>query len=258
MKAPKAPDPWATAQAQAYFQQQAATSQQLMNMTNQITPYGNLTYTKRGTEMVGGQAVPLFTATQTLTPEQQHLLEQTQLADRKTNDIGLRQIDKIDTLLSQPLNLNTAAEAKIAELQRQRLDPQWAQRDQALEQDLINRGVRPGTEAYKTMRDQFANERNDAYNSMYINARGQGVNEAIQERNQPINEITALLNGQQLTNPNWVQTPQVNVPAPDYQGLVMDQYKAKQQAYNASMGGLFGLGGTLLGGIGRIATGRLF
>jgi len=255
VKAPKAPDPYATAQAQAAANIQASTAQAAMNMVDQINPYGTLSYTQRGTTNVGGQVVPQYTATTVLSPEQQHLLDQTTQADTKTNDIGLAQIDKIGTLLGSPIDLNTAAEGKIGDLQRQRLDPMWDKKGADLEQELMNRGIRPGSEAYATLHDQYAHDRNDAYNSMYLNARQEGVSEAIQERQQPINEVEALLNGQQMTNPSWVQTPQETVQAPDIAGMIYKNYQDKSQNYQSALGGLFGLGSALIGGGARIFSG---
>jgi hypothetical protein len=55
VSAPSPPDPMATAQAQAKFNEEAAYEQQALNMVNQVTPYGTLTYTKTGTgPSVGG------------------------------------------------------------------------------------------------------------------------------------------------------------------------------------------------------------
>lgn len=255
MKAPKAPDPMATAQAQSQLNQDTARQTAQLNQIDQYTPYGNLIYNQVGT---WGDGTAKMGAFQILTPDQQRIVDQNQRADLNMNDIALRQIDKVGGILDKPFNIDEAAGQKISDLQRARLDPQWAQRDQQLEQDLMNRGIRPGSEAYAAMRSQFGNERNDAYNQMYINARSQAVNEAALERNQPLNEITALLNGQQLQNPNYVNTPQAQVANTDLAGLVQDAYKAKQANYQAGMGGLFGLGSSILGGAGRLATGGKF
>jgi len=43
--APAAPDPTATATAQGNMNTNTAITQQLLNQTNQVTPYGDLTYT---------------------------------------------------------------------------------------------------------------------------------------------------------------------------------------------------------------------
>ncbi|WP_082780126.1 tail fiber domain-containing protein [Gluconobacter albidus] len=82
---PKAPDPTQTAQAQAEYNQNTATTQQLLNMTNQVTPYGTLTYNQTGNSTFTGAdgktyTVPQYTQTTTLNPEQQATLNQTQSA----------------------------------------------------------------------------------------------------------------------------------------------------------------------------------
>ena len=255
VKAPRAPDPYATANAQSQLNQQTAQQNQQVNMVDQYTPYGNLTYSQTGT---WGDGTPKMGAFQNLNAAQQHIVDQNTQADTQMNDIALRQIGKVGGILDTPFSVDAAAGNKIADMQAQRLDPQWATRQQQLEQDLMNRGIRPGSEAYASMHDQFAHDRNDAYNSMYINARGQAVNEATLERNQPLNEITALMNGQQLQNPNYVNTPTAQVANTDLAGLIQDQYKAKQANYQAGMGGLFGLGSALTGGVARYATGGKF
>ena len=99
--------------------------------------------------------------------------------------------------------------------------------------------------------DDFNRGRSDAYNQLLLTGRGQSVQEALAERNQPINEITALLNGSQVSQPNFINTPQSPVAGVDYIGLKNQQYQAQMQAYqqqvaskNAMMGGLFGMIGS--------------
>ena len=71
----------------------------------------------------------------------------------------------------------------------------------------------------------------------------------MQERNQPLNEITALMSGgqvQQPGSPNWAG---YGVAAPDLAGNIYQSYNQQQAQNNATMGGLFGLGGTIAGGL---------
>lgn len=91
-------------------------------------------------------------------------------------------------------------------------------------------------------------------------ARAQALQELLAQRAQPINEISALLSGGQVTNPaaQFSQMPGVNVGGVDYAGLVGQNYQgqvaasnAAAQQQNAMMGGLFGLGGSLLGAAGN-------
>lgn len=211
-------------------------------------------------QQVTGSLVPQMTATTSLSPEQQHLYEQQTQLGSKLNDLALGQTDRISGVLSQPLQMpdgtftlgNEATESRLMELGRKRLDPLTAQRKAATETDLINRGVRPGTEAYRRAMEANGQQENDAYNQLLLTGRGQAANESMQERqqriqeallprNQSINEISALMGGGQVAMPQIQQTPQPGVQGVDYTGLVNNKYKADTDAYGAKMSGLFGL-----------------
>lgn len=269
MKAPKAPitmapDPAATASAQGAMNRETAITQANLNMVNQYTPDGKLEYSTNG---LWGDGTPRYEVRQQLSPENEALRRQEQKFDSMSNDIALRQTEKVGGILDKPVDLsNEATEGRLMELGRKRLDPRFAEEDQKLEQDLMNRGIRPGSAAYDTMRRQFTEGKNDAYNQLMLGGRAQAVQEALTERNQPLNEITALLNGQQIGLPQYQQTPQTNVAGTDYAGMVYDsanmqnqaamaRYNAKNQNYQAGMGGLFGLGSALIGGGARIYSG---
>ena len=85
------------------------------------------------------------------------------------------------------------------------------------------------------------------------NARGQYLNELYAERNQPLNEIGALLSGSQVQNPNFVSTPTTGVNGVDYTGLVNQQYQSELANSQSAMGGLFGL---LSSGVGLLKSDR--
>ena len=262
MKAPKqvytpAPDPYSTAAAQTASNRETAIANAGINMVNQYTPEGKLEYSTNG---LWGDGTPRYEVRQELSPENAALRRQEMQFDKMSNDIALRQTEKVGGILDKPVDLsNEATEGRLMELGRKRLDPRFAEEDQKLEQDLMNRGIRPGSAAYDTMRRQFSEGKNDAYNQLLLGGRSQAVQEALTERNQPLNEITALLNGQQIALPQYQQTPQTNVAGTDIGGMIYDSARINQantQAYNqnkqsnyqAGMGGLFGLGSSLLGG----------
>jgi len=84
-------------------------------------------------------------------------------------------------------------------------------------------------------------------------ARNQFMNEQYALRNQPINEISSLLSGSQINNPNFVNTPNNQIPTTDVAGLIntrfsqdMDIYKQESQNYNAMMGGIMGMMGGMM------------
>src|SRR5262245_30207255 len=108
MKSPKPPDPFQTASAQSSADISSAMAQQIMNRTNQVTPYGNLTFEKTGSTTYNDPllnknvTLPTYTATTSLTPEQQGLLAQEQQFDKMYNDIALAQTQRIGGHLSEP------------------------------------------------------------------------------------------------------------------------------------------------------------
>lgn len=94
---------------------------------------------------------------------------------------------------------------------------------------------------------------------------GQFGNTALQQslaqqlalRNQPINEIGALMSGSQVQMPQFQGYTGANVGAAPVFGAAQAQgdfaqrnYQNQLAGYNNQMGGLFGLGGALAGGIG--------
>jgi hypothetical protein len=254
---PAPPDPVATAAAQGNMNQNTATTQQLLNMTDQVTPNGTLSYNQTGDSTFTGAdgktyTVPKFTATQTLSPAQQALLDLTNKTKSNLGQIGVDQSQKIGGLLGTNLDLDTATEDKIDQLGAARLDPQFARNEDALRTRLANQGIQPGSAAWNAEMTQFGQGKNDAYNQLYLTGRGQGAQEALTERNQPINEITALMSGSQVSNPSFASTPSTGVAGVDYTGAVNNNFNALNQQYqtqvgnnNAAMGGMFGLAGTL-------------
>jgi hypothetical protein len=258
---PAPPDPKDTAQAQAQANSSAAQTQQQLNMVNQVNPYGNLTYSQTGTTKgPNGTKLPQYTATTVLSPQEQAKQEQQWKFDGLVNNLGIQQTEKLTGLLDKPVNLNNeASESRLMELGSKRLDPLFDQRRSATESRLANQGIYKGSEAYDREFSNFGQQENDAYNQLLLTGRGQAVQEALTERNQPINEITALMSGGQVSQPNFTNTPTASVGAPDVAGLTMDaykygplaQYQAQQSQQNAMMGGLFGLGGAVGGGWAR-------
>src|SRR5258706_13129993 len=171
---PAAPDPVATAAAQGNMNQNTATTQQLLNMTDQVTPNGSLSYNQTGDSSFTGAdgktyTVPKFPATQTLSPAQQQLLDLTNATKKNIGQIGVDQSEKIGSLLGTNIDLNTATENKIDQLGSARLDPQFARNEDALRTRLSNPGNEPSSPALEAEMTQFRQKKNDAYKPTYLN-----------------------------------------------------------------------------------------
>jgi hypothetical protein len=256
---PAPPDPKTTSAAQTGTSVSTAIANAMLGNVNQNTPDGSLNYSQSGTFKYTdpytheSYDIPQFTATQTLSPTAQATKDQTSQAQLNLGKIANNQSAFLNDYLGKPVDLNTATEDKIDEMGRARLDPQFAQQQQAMQTDLINRGIREGSPAYAAAMQNFGQGKNDAYNSLYLNGRAQGAQEALAQRNQPINEISALMSGSQVSNPNFVNPNMPTIPTTDNAGIINNNYAQKMQAYNASnssmqglMGGLFGLGSSLI------------
>ncbi|WDR03621.1 tail fiber domain-containing protein [Devosia algicola] len=248
---PQAPDPVATANAQTASNKETAIAQTGLNAINQNTPQGSLTYSQNGTWADG---TPKFTATTTLSPEQQKLYNTGIGTQQNLATLGQQQSDRLGGLLDKPFSLsNDATEARTIELANKRLEPMLAQQREAQEASLANRGIRLGSDNYNTAQTQISNNENDARNQLILNGHSQAVQDALTERNQPLNEIIGLASGSQVQSPQFGSTPQTGMAGTDVAGITQGAYNGQMNAYNqqmgqynSTMGGLFGLGANAL------------
>ncbi|MEP9354876.1 tail fiber domain-containing protein [Xanthobacter sp. KR7-65] len=253
MEQPSAPDPMATALMQAKLNQNTAIQQQQMNMMDQVTPDGSLNYTQNGTRTYVDafgktREIPVYTATQTLSDVNQGIYDASKQAHTNMANTASTLSANAQQAMSNPLKLgNEATEARLYELGSKRLDPQFAQAEDAMRTRLANAGIKPGSAAFDREMANFSYGRNDAYNNLLLQGRQLADQELTAERNQNLNELNALLTGSQVSQPQFVNTPQTQVAGVDYAGLVSDQYQAEQQAYSSMMGGLFGAAGDIAG-----------
>ena len=267
-----------TAQQQAQANVDTGVANAYLGNTNQITPYGTLTYQQIGSQDVGGHTVPQFQATTTLSPDQQQIYNnQTALQKQALGQIAPPLLNQVQKTVSTPLDFSNLPampgdqtqaknDAYNALMSRQLGSIGLAQQQQATQ--LANQGIAPGSQAWDNAMKPFAYALNDATNQATINAgniagqniqqaqtlRNQGIQEAQTLRNQPLQDYSTLLGfGGSVQNPSWAPATQASIPATDvtspaiaaYQGQV-NAYNQNLQQNNAMMGGLFGLGGSAL------------
>lgn len=104
------------------------------------------------------------------------------------------------------------------------------------------------TTANATGQQTFANQQ--AIAAAQDQARQRALQERLTFRNQPINEITSLMSGSQVSQPGYVNAPTAGVAPTDVIGATnaatnanMNVYNQQLASQNAMMGGLFGLAG---------------
>lgn len=255
-KPPKPPDPKETGAAQTGTNIGTAIANNTMGMVNQITPDGSLTYDQRGTQTYTdpftgkSYEIPQYTATQSLSPEQQAIQEQNRAAQLNLAETANERSGFLREYLPGSEALTDQIDNKLYDLGAERLDPRFSRQEDALRTRLANQGITAGSEAWRREMDQFGEGRNDAYNQLLLQGRGQ----ALSEVNNPINQITALLSGSQVQNPAVSMAQPQGAATTDIAGLINQNYNQRSNNYrtqlgqrNSLLGGLFGAGATLLG-----------
>src|SRR6185369_2699817 len=104
-KAPTPPDPNVVAAAQTQQNKDTAIANAALNRIDQVTPWGNLTYTQNGVDANG---IPKYTQTINLSPEQQQLLNSNNSISQALANLGLNQLNSTSDTLSKPFNYDNA------------------------------------------------------------------------------------------------------------------------------------------------------
>ena len=271
--APEPVDPYEAAQAQTGANVSTSLANTAMGMVDQSTPYGDLTYDQTGTysftDPNSGVTydLPTWAATTTLNPTAQLAFDEQQRANASLSTLAADQAQFLQGYMAESPDLVTdysgdyAAEVQAAMMER--LQPQMAQQYDDLSSRLVAQGLQPGSEAFDRQMDAYYQGTNDMQTQAYLASQGAARDQAafyneatLAGRNQPINEITALLSGSQVNVPQFGVASPAGLPTTDISGMMydsygqeMDAYKAQMAQANAMWGGLFGLAGDVVTGM---------
>jgi hypothetical protein len=270
--APPAPDYASAAKETAAGNLDAARAATAANRVNQVTPYGNLDYSISGQDPYGN---PTWTATQSLAPAQQQLLDYQNQASLGLGQLTGKGLGYVNNMLDKPFDTSQLPTTGFNPSQSyqdaymQRLQPQIAQGREALNTQLANSGIPVGSEAYKRAMMSQGQKENDLLAAATTQGFGVGQQarqSALQEqaylRNEPLNTLSAVRTGAQVQGPSFVNSAQQATTAG------ADLLGAQQMGYNAQLGasnaqnaannamtqGLFSLGGAGLIGMSDIRT----
>jgi hypothetical protein len=259
--APAAPNYAGAAQATAQGNIDAARLAVAANRVNQYTPYGSLEYTMSGEDKYGN---PMWSATQKFSPEQQRLLDIQNQLGYGVGQLGYKGLEYVQQQLENPFDVSQLPSIGInpsetySDAIMRRLEPQMQQGRERLEQQLANQGIQIGSEAYDRAMRNFDQRQNDLLLGAQtqglqagLQARQQQLGELAYRRNEPLNVLSALRTGSQVTSPTYVNSAQqATTSGPDLLGAAQMQYNAQMGDFNAKQAaqanlnqGLFGLGG---------------
>ena len=173
-KAPAPPDPRQTAGAQTATNIGTAIANNNMQMVDQNTPYGSLKYDQTGAYQYvdpntgASHWIPKYTATTSLSPNEQYKLEQGQAAEKSLADVAAERADFLKGHFSDGIDAGGLPQAGVAEdrdysedRQRvedalmERLNPYLERDREAMRTGLVNQGITLGSEAYNRASDDF-------------------------------------------------------------------------------------------------------
>lgn len=263
LSAPTPPDPTTTANAQQGYNVGAATSQQELNMINQSNPYGSLTYNQTGTNPDG---TPIYSANQQLSSAQQGLLNTQQTNQGQAGGATSSAIGQLGSQLASGPNLDPSAVTnQLLGWQQNYMQPYFSQQQSNLNSQLQNQGIGQGSEAYQNAQKALGNTQGSTIENAMASDEGQAYNQALSSYTQPLAAETSALGTlggysapASLTS-NLTSTPTSSVQPANYAGLAEQNYQSQNQNYDATLGGLFGIGSSALGAIGKAGgIGSLF
>jgi hypothetical protein len=188
--APPPPNYAAMAQQTAAGNLAAARQATAANRVNQVTPYGNLSYSITGEDPYGN---PTWTATQTLSPEQQQLLDYQNQTSIGLGELAGQGLGYVSDMLNTPFDTSNLAEMRsnvgqenftragnapnlqtsigenagmagwdrASDLMMQRLDPQLERQQEQQDAKLAAQGIPVGSKAYTRAKQDLAMQQND-------------------------------------------------------------------------------------------------
>lgn len=248
-KAPAAPNPVTTANAQTASNKETAIAQANLNQVDQVGPGGSVKYSQIGTNSDG---TPKYQQTTAYDPKTEGIYNAGLGTQQNLANVALEQSGRLGGLLNAPLDFS-AQKDYLEGLTSGALDKSWDRNSASLDTKLANQGIKVGSDAYTRAQNDFGVTRSDAYNSANVNNYNTALQSQLALRAQPLNEIAALSSGSQIQQPQFGSVPQTSLAGTDVAGIAqngyanqVNAYNSQQQGQNQMLGGLFSAGASLL------------
>jgi len=266
--APPAPDYSGAAKETAAGNLDAARTATAANRVNQYTPYGSLEYKINPQEQWDIYGNPTWSATQTLAPEQQKLLDIQNQTSLGLGSLAGKGLGYVENMLQKPFDTSQIAQIGInpgetmQDSIMRRLQPQIQQQQKSFDATMANQGIPVGSEAYMNAKRAFDQQQNDLMTSAVIQGTNTGLAANQQQfgqlgymRNEPINTLNAVRTGSQVSSPSYINNiaQQATTQGADLLGAATAQGNYNTASNNASTAassnltsGLMGLGGAAM------------
>lgn len=239
---PKKPNADAMVAAQAKANQQTQAMNLAASRTNQVTPFGSLVYNQSGTDQFGN---PTYTATSSLTPDRQAILDALQGGAGTLAGNIAGQYGEIPDFSNAASSLTT----QMLDRQLAYLSPYYTQQTNNLDNTLRNQGLVPGTPAYDNAIRALRQTQNESIGAFLNQAEPIAFSQAVQSYLTPLDAISRLTGtANSITAGQQLNTPSSNMSAPDAISAISKQYDAELAARNSAWAGVGNIASAVLGG----------
>jgi len=254
-KAPEPTDPHETSAATTGTNVSTAIANAMLNNVQENTPDGSTKVTQTGSYNMydpytkENYTIPTFTRDTTLSSGQQAIKDQQDAAKLNLSTLANDQSSFLQDYMSQPFSYDETAHTGWAnDLYHKVNDQNLANADESLRSRLAAQGIKEGSQAYdRAMQTQSVSNQN-AQNQFLLDSYNTGLQSALAQRNQPINEITALMSGSQVSQPNFLGANEGQIPTTNNASIISNYDQQRQQAAAANNSALWS-GISTLGGL---------
>ena len=274
---PPSPDYRGAAIEQGTANKETAIAQSMLNNPNVVNPLGTQSWS-------GGEDGSRPTLTQTFSPQEQALYDQSSLTKGLLGGLSIQGARGLEGVVGKNLDFSgmpaspgdsSATRDKVFDSMMSRVNEDYGVKSDDMNSNLIASGLRPGSKAYDDAQFQLTRGQNDARQQAMIASgaeaqrdfgmdtqlRKDSIAEMLAGRQTPLNEITALMSGSQVSNPFAIPGAAQNTqiaPAPLFAGAQaqgqwdQNMFNQQQQSSNAQMSGLMSLGASGIGAYGAM------
>lgn len=280
-------DPTSAAAQQGAANKDASLFDAYLNRPDQITPQGSLKWTlKPGADPKNPQPGDWIQTT-ALNETGQQLYDADQALQLGMTGTSQAALGRVNDTLGQALdtsglpamgqvsNFTGADRQRIEDALMARLNPGFAQDEEAMRSRTLNTGFELGSEGSQREQFRLDKAKNDARlaaiaqsgqeaerlgnisradASFQNQSRQQGLQEILAQRALPLNELNALRSGSQVQQPTFSPVSQSNTASAPVLDALMAQLSGqqanaanKQSGYNALLASLAQLGGSIWG-----------
>lgn len=267
---PPPPDYKGAANEQGAANIETARIQGKMNNPNVNNPLGTQTVTWDGDHPTVNQAY---------SPAQQAIFDQSNQSKLALGRLNLQGAKALEGVVGKQVSFDGMPNApssyddlrkRVIDAQMGRVNEDYGRSTDQASSSLIAAGIRPGSVAYndkmqllqrglndaKQQAEGSATSQVQAAQNMDTQRRKDAIAEMLAQRQVPLNEITALTSGSQVSNPFAVPSYSQNTsiaPPPIFSATqlgaqdAMDRYNAASASSDAFNSGLFSLGASGMG-----------